>query len=137
MADARIVSAREPFTADIDGAPVPVGTGDLFYADDAVVQGREHLFGEARVRRTRPRPAPVTEPQGVETADAAPGTRRATTRRPGHADVSTAKDVEPEVEATAGRDARGVDTAEAVAPEPVDSKPDAVKAGVRPKGGRS
>lgn len=128
MADERIVSAREPFTADIDGAPVPVGTGDLFYADDAVVKGREHLFGEARVRRTRPRPEPAAEPAGAETADAAPGTRRATTRRQGHADVSTPKAVAPEVAATAGRDARRVDTSEAVAPEPQDAKPDAVKA---------
>jgi|SRR5262245_9422462 len=76
MAD--IVSAREPFSADVQGVPVSVGVGDLYYADDPVVKGRESLFGAVTVRRTLV-PQREGSPAGDETADAAPGTRRKAT----------------------------------------------------------
>lgn len=73
MADAKIVEALEPFSADIDGVPVGVCKGDKFYDDDPVVRDRRHLFGEVTVRSTRTRPPSMS---AVETATAAPGERR-------------------------------------------------------------
>lgn len=122
MADPKIVAARESFTIDVDGAPVPVGAGDLFYDDDAAVTGRAHLFGEVKVRRTQRRTARPQE----ETADRAPGTRRATARRPASADVSTPRQAATPAGSPAGSPAKGVDTSEAVTPIPDGAKPDAV-----------
>lgn len=124
MADEKIMSARESFTVDIDGAPIPVGAGDLFYADDAVVKGREHLFGDVRVRRTARR---AGRSPGEETADRSPGTRRATARRPASADVSTPADAATPRRSPAAADAKGVSTSEAATPIPDGAKPDAVK----------
>lgn len=79
MAD--IVRAREPFSVPLpSGVPLSVSTGDLFYADDGIMAGREHLFGAVVVRSSSAygRPAPGVD---TETADAAPGTRRAPARR--------------------------------------------------------
>lgn len=79
MAD--IVRAREPFSVPLpSGVPLSVSTGDLFYANDPIMAGREHLFGAVAVREsgTYGRPTPVVD---TETADAAPGTRRAPVRR--------------------------------------------------------
>jgi hypothetical protein len=125
VAERKIVSARESFTLDIAGAPIPVGAGDLWYDDDEVVQGREHLFGPVRIRESRPtaRRQPVEE---EETADRAPGTRRATARRPASADVSTPRAGVTPAGSPAARDAKGVDTSEAVTPIPDGAKPDAV-----------
>ena len=76
-----IVEAREPFSVNLpDGTPVTVGRGDRFYADDPVVAGREHLFGELTVRTSRPA-GPGTA-AAAETASAAPGERRTVTRPP-------------------------------------------------------
>jgi hypothetical protein len=83
----RIVEALEPFSADVDGTPVGVSKGDKFYADDPVVRGRAHLFGDVTVRRTR-RPA---SSGAVETATAAPGERR-TVGGPGRPRGAASKD---------------------------------------------
>jgi hypothetical protein len=83
MAD--IVEAKEPFSVTLpDGRPFVVARGDRFYADDPVVRGREHLFGEITVRRSSPIGAPESgRPEPSETADAPPGTRRARTKQAG------------------------------------------------------
>jgi hypothetical protein len=79
-----VVRARESFAVYLDGHPITVVAGDLFYADDRVVQGREALFGPLHVRTSAmPRSAGSRTAAAVETADAAPGTKRATVRRKG------------------------------------------------------
>lgn len=78
MADRRIMEAAESFSVYLkDGTPFVVVTGERFWSDDPIVEGREHLFGELSVRSSRPaRPAS----RAVETASAAPGSRRTVTR---------------------------------------------------------
>jgi hypothetical protein len=78
---ADIVRAREPFDVTLaNGVPVGVRTGDLFSADDPIVKGREHLFGEVTVRSSLDYGRSRVDVD-TETADAAPGTRRAPVRR--------------------------------------------------------
>lgn len=80
---AEIMSALAAFSTDVQGVPVFVSSGDLFYADDPVVTGRESLFGAVSVRRTVLRPPPNAQPAGhEETADASPGSRRKATVPP-------------------------------------------------------
>lgn len=77
-----VVRALEPFAVYVDGVPVQVGAGDLFYADDPVVKGRESMFGEIKVRTSeQPKSRGTRRPAAaVETATAAPGEKRATRR---------------------------------------------------------
>lgn len=78
---AEIVEARESFAVYLAGQPVTVVAGDRFYANDPVVQGREALFGPLHVRTSAPPRSPGSRTaEAVETADAAPGIRRATRR---------------------------------------------------------
>lgn len=80
----RIVQAREPFSCSINGVPVIVSGGDLYYGQDPVVQGREHLFDDLTVLSTTgPRGKATATGSAAgdsETASAAPGTRRRMTR---------------------------------------------------------
>lgn len=83
MADVKLVQAREAFGTTLrDGREFGVRVGDVFDASDPVVAGREHLFGEVRVRSSSA-PAGVTAAAtetATETATAAPGTRRAVSK---------------------------------------------------------
>jgi hypothetical protein len=79
----RILRAREPFSVTLpSGVPVAVNTGDLWDADDPLVKGRELLFGEVEVRNSAMYGRSRVDVD-TETADAAPGTRRAPVRRRG------------------------------------------------------
>lgn len=75
MADHGLVEALEPFSVVLeDGTPFAVSRGDRFHADDPITKGRDRLFGPLSVRSSRPaRPTPAA---AVETASAAPGSRR-------------------------------------------------------------
>lgn len=117
MADAPIVSANQPFSVNLsDGVPCMVADGDLFYADDEVVVGREHLFGQVEVRRSSPRriAGPPASPVGGETADATPGTARQVTRppaaKPGRRTVDTTPPTAPPVPPPSTPTAGSVDT---------------------------
>lgn len=78
MAERKIMEAAESFSAYLrDGTPFVVVSGERFYSDDPVIAGRQHLFRELTVRSSAPS---RTSSPGTETASAAPGTKRATTR---------------------------------------------------------
>lgn len=101
MSERKIVQAKGPFTVNnADGVPWPVAPGDLYYSDDPVVAGREHLFTEPEVkdsrtavRRSREMPAYAAP----ETAVAPPtGERRAPVTQAGRkAAAKTAAAREP------------------------------------------
>ena len=79
MAD-RIVQAKEAFSGtQANGVPWNVGAGDLYWSNDPIVKGREHLFGDVTVLSstgaTHRETATVTG-SAVETATAEPGQRR-------------------------------------------------------------
>lgn len=78
-----ILQAAESFSIHLpDGTPFVVVAGDRFYADDQVVKGREHLFGELAVRSSAPQRSRGTRTAAaVETADATPGKARTVTRK--------------------------------------------------------
>lgn len=84
MADS-IVQAKESFSADVEGAPVMIRAGDLYYFTDPIVRGREHLFGDVTVLSTdglvRRHKSTVTGTAATETASAEPGTRRRMSRQ--------------------------------------------------------
>lgn len=69
-----ILRCTESFTADVDGVPRVVGSGDLLDSSDPVVAGRESLF--------EPLESFMDRRPGVEQATAAPGEVR-TVKRPG------------------------------------------------------
>ncbi|MGE4164077.1 MAG: hypothetical protein AB7G23_20310 [Vicinamibacterales bacterium] len=92
MAERKIVEARESFSVHVDGRPVIVVAGQLWWSDDRAVKGREHLFGELSVHSSGPvehRGTPkAAKPAGdPETAAAAPGTRRTVTAKKGQVDA--------------------------------------------------
>lgn len=79
MAD--ILRANQPFSVSLpNGVPVNVNTGDLWAADDPIVSGREALFGPVEVRQSSDYGRARMDVD-TETADAAPGSRRAPVRR--------------------------------------------------------
>jgi hypothetical protein len=46
-----VVQAREPFSVTLpSGVPLTVARGDLYWSDDPLVVGREHLFTELTVK---------------------------------------------------------------------------------------
>lgn len=83
MAERKIVEARESFSVHLDGRPVIVVAGQMWWSDDKIVKGREHLFGELTVHSSGPVAHRGTKPPAgdPETADAAPGARRTITRK--------------------------------------------------------
>lgn len=75
-----IVAALEPFDfITPDGTPRAVPTGQLWRADDPVVVARPRLFGPITVHSSLPSTGPA---RASETADAAPGNRRARSKAP-------------------------------------------------------
>lgn len=79
MAERKIVQCRTSFIAVHGGRQVTIMSGDLYYADDPIVKGREQHFGELAVKSSTPAPAPS---RAAETATAAPGARRTVTKPP-------------------------------------------------------
>jgi hypothetical protein len=69
---ADIVQATEHFSVQLGRIPAVVSPGDLYYADDPVVKGREHLFQTVEVRRS----VTAKTSRATETATAAPGEKR-------------------------------------------------------------
>lgn len=83
-----IVQALESFTTDVDGIPIMVTQGSLYYASDPITKGRESLFGDLTVLSTTGlRHRHLTSATGnavqtdVETATQEPGQRRRLTPR--------------------------------------------------------
>lgn len=80
MADRKIVQCVSSFHAALEGAPLVVRTGDLYFADDVVVKGRENHFADVLVKSTGVRKPSRTPVGSVEEATATPGGRRRMTR---------------------------------------------------------
>lgn len=81
----RIVQAREPFSATVNGIPFMVTAGELYYAKDPLVKGREHLFRDLTVQSSglggeKNREFASVTGSATETATAEPGKRRYTRR---------------------------------------------------------
>jgi hypothetical protein len=78
MGERKLVRALASFATVINGAPVMVAPGDLFYSDDPIVKGRDSLFGEPLVRISdgSPRQHSSVTGSAVETMTAEPGARR-------------------------------------------------------------
>lgn len=87
MADRRIVQCRSAFAVTMaDGGRVVVGNGDIYWADDPMVQGREACFTDVDVKSTTTghRVTTMTSVTGssVETASTGPGSRRRLSKAP-------------------------------------------------------
>jgi hypothetical protein len=121
-----IVRAREPFSVPLpSGVPLPVSTGDLYYADDPIVKGRELLFGPVTIR-TSAQYGKQPEPVDTETADATPGTRRAPAPRQRVDTVPKGEQEKPAAERPADPGAVGKVGAPAKQPvKPTGGKPNA------------
>lgn len=84
MTDRKIVQCVSPFATSVGGAHTVVSAGDLYFADDDVVQGREALFADVKVKSSsnlRGHRTAVSS-SALETADAAPGKRRRMSKAP-------------------------------------------------------
>lgn len=81
MADRRIVQCVAAFHAvGADGTPRVVRTGQLYFADDPIVRGREAMFADVIVMDSGLRKPPRTAVASVEEATSPPGGRRRMSR---------------------------------------------------------
>lgn len=87
MADRRLVQCRSAFAVTMaDGGRVVVSSGDIYWADDDMVKGREANFTDVDVKSTstgaRTSSKASVTGSSVETASAGPGSRRRLSRAP-------------------------------------------------------
>lgn len=95
MADRKIVQCTASFYVSSENGPLVVNTGDLYFADDPMVKGREQLFADVNVKSSTtsaPRRTAVSS-NATEEATAAPGRRRSLSRR----DDKSEPEAKPEV----------------------------------------
>lgn len=87
MADRRLVQCRSAFAVTMaDGGRVVVSSGDIYWADDDMVKGREGCFTDVDVKSTntgaRVSSKASATGSSVETASAGPGSRRRLSKAP-------------------------------------------------------
>lgn len=80
MVERRIVQCVAAFTVGSKNGPVVVNVGDLYFADDPIVDGREALFSDVIVKESGPRKSSRTPVGSIEEATAAPTGRRRMSR---------------------------------------------------------
>lgn len=100
MADRRIVQCTAAFHVGTDSGPLVVGSGDLYFADDPIVKGREHHFSDVNVRSSvasTPKRTAVSS-SATEEATATPGRRRSLTRKDDKPEPEGPKDEAPKAE---------------------------------------
>lgn len=83
MTDRRIVQCTAAFHVSTERGPVVVNPGDLYFADDPILKGRELLFSDAKVKSSFTESAKRTQlsSSSTEEATATPGKRRSLSRR--------------------------------------------------------
>lgn len=94
----RIVQASESFSATVNGVPVIVAAGSLYYSGDPVIKGREHLFGDVTILSTngpRGTASATGSESDSETAVATPGTRRRMSKAPATTEAAPSEPASP------------------------------------------
>lgn len=96
MPDHGLVQCKHPFSMVLaSGARIVISSGDIYWATDHVVKGHEDFFTDVNVKSSasgaRSNTLTLTTGNSVETASAAPGSRRKLSKVPAETPVEAEK----------------------------------------------